>query len=154
MKIIKGNLHCKWRDYVLRKSLLFLGKYLMLLKKLNCLINERKGVNVNVVVDEEESDLREDVVDDSCEIRSKRDVVFVRLSNLCILENLDEKLVHSDPEQRKQMEALIFKYRDLFPDVPRRTDVVFHDVDVIHARPIKQHPYRVNVENVNWLRRR
>ena len=40
---------------------------------------------MNVVVDEEESDFREDVVDDSCEIRSKRDVVSVRLSNLCIL---------------------------------------------------------------------
>ena len=107
---------------------------------------ERKGVNVNVVVYQEESDCREDVVDDSCEIRSKSDVVSVRLSNLCILENLDEKLVHLDPEQIKQMEALIFKYRDLFPDVPRRTDLVFHDVDVIHARPIKQHPYRVNVK--------
>jgi hypothetical protein len=32
----------------------------------------------------------------------------------------------------------------LFPDVPPQTDVIYHDVDVGDATPIKQHPYRLN----------
>ena len=44
------------------------------------------------------------------------------------------------------MEQLIFKYKGVFPDMPRRTDVVFHDVDVGDAKPINQPPYRVNFE--------
>ena len=29
-----------------------------------------------------------------------------------------------------------------FPDVPTRTYKIFHDVDVLDAKPIEQHPYR------------
>ena len=44
------------------------------------------------------------------------------------------------------MSDLIHTYRDVFPDVPRRTNVMYHDVDVGDVMPIKQHPYRVNPE--------
>ncbi len=32
----------------------------------------------------------------------------------------------------------------LFSDVPTRTHVIEHDIDVGMAQPVKQHPYRVN----------
>ena len=32
----------------------------------------------------------------------------------------------------------------LFPDTPKRTKLVMHDVDVGNASPCKQHTYRVN----------
>ena len=44
------------------------------------------------------------------------------------------------------MKELILKYSNLFPDVPKRTTIASHDVDVGDAQPIKQHPYRINSE--------
>ena len=67
-----------------------------------------------------------------------------KLSNSEVLERIDEKLTHLNEEQRKTMMALVLKYRDIFPDVPRCTTIAEHDVDVGDARPIKQHPYRMN----------
>lgn len=40
--------------------------------------------------------------------------------------------------------ALIQSFPSLFKDVPGRTSLLQHDVDVGDAQPIKQHPYRVN----------
>ena len=42
------------------------------------------------------------------------------------------------------MMELVFQFVGLFPDTITRTDLVFHDVEVGNATPIKQHPYRVN----------
>lgn len=39
---------------------------------------------------------------------------------------------------------LIQEFSDLFPDVPQKTNLVYHDVDVGDSSPIKQHPYRMN----------
>ena len=36
------------------------------------------------------------------------------------------------------------KYKSLFPNATRETNVVVHDVEVGDAGPIIQHPYRVN----------
>ena len=44
------------------------------------------------------------------------------------------------------MSELIYTYHDVFPDVSRRTNVMYHDVDVGNVTPIKQHPYGVNPE--------
>ena len=41
----------------------------------------------------------------------------------------------------------------LFPDAPRKTNVIMHDVDVGDAAPIKQHPYRVNPQKREIMRR-
>ncbi len=54
----------------------------------------------------------------------------VRLKNSQILANLGAKLSHLAPEQQSDMSTLISEYSHLFPDVPGRTDVIFHDVDV------------------------
>ncbi|XP_070548324.1 uncharacterized protein [Ptychodera flava] len=73
-----------------------------------------------------------------------KDIIKPKLNNSDVLNNLDEKLNHLDFPKRQELKDLIFKYKELFPDVPRRTNVVQHDVDVGDTRPIKQHPYRLN----------
>ena len=70
--------------------------------------------------------------------------VPVRVSNSDILANLDTKLSHLNAPERDQLTNLIHEYKQIFPDVPNKTNVLCHDVDVGEATPIKQHPYRVN----------
>ena len=76
----------------------------------------------------------------------KNEMVSCKLLNSEILQDLDPKLSHLEKCQQAQMKSLILKYKNIFPDVPRRTNIVVHDVDVGEARPIKQHPYRMNPE--------
>ena len=68
----------------------------------------------------------------------------MRLSNLKILTDLKTKLNYIPPDKRIQHIELFFKYKSVFPDVPSRTNILMHDVDVGNASPVKQHPYRVN----------
>ena len=68
----------------------------------------------------------------------------MRLQNSDILCNLDSKLEHLEDSKSQELKELIYEYKHLFPDVPRRTNKIFHDVDVDDAKPIKQHPYRSN----------
>ena len=68
----------------------------------------------------------------------------VRLQNSQILGDLNAKLAHLSPDESCDVEALIKGYGNLFPDVPSRTDVIEHDVDVGDSSPIKQNPYRMN----------
>ena len=42
------------------------------------------------------------------------------------------------------MAEIINQYREVFPDVPNKTNLIEHDVDVGDSAPIKQHPYRVS----------
>ena len=53
-----------------------------------------------------------------------------KLSNSDILSNLDQKLGHLPKTEQKMLKALITKLTSLFPDVPGRTQVTCHDVDV------------------------
>ena len=76
----------------------------------------------------------------------------VRLKNSDVLSNLQEKLGHLPAPQQKQMISLIKEFAVLFPDVPGRTDCVYHDVDVMGATPIKQHPYRTNPVKLQYMR--
>jgi len=71
------------------------------------------------------------------------------LQNSDILANLMKQLSHL-PQQ--QVSDLIMEFVDLFPDTPKRTSCVHHDVDVMGATPIKQHPYRVNPVKLKFLR--
>ena len=34
---------------------------------------------------------------------------------------------------------LILGYEHLFPDIPTRTDKIYHDVDVEGSKPVKEH---------------
>ena len=50
------------------------------------------------------------------------------------------------------MISLLSEFAVLFKDVPGKTDCVYHDVDVMGATPIKQHPYRINPVKLQCLR--
>ena len=39
---------------------------------------------------------------------------------------------------------LIIEYEHFFPDIPTRTDQIYHDVDIEGSKPIKQNPYGMN----------
>ena len=67
-----------------------------------------------------------------------------KLCNSMILANLDTKLEHLSEKERHELSTLLYKYKEIFPDVPNRTNVLCHDVDVGNANPIKQHAYRVS----------
>ena len=52
----------------------------------------------------------------------KSDPASSKLKNSDILKDLDQKLSHLDPVQRKGLKQLIHEYEYLFPDIPTRTD--------------------------------
>lgn len=67
-----------------------------------------------------------------------------RLQNSMVLKNLPDYLQHLTADQSNDLMQLLSAYSTLFSDVPGRTSVCVHDIDVGNADPIKQHPYRVN----------
>ena len=67
-----------------------------------------------------------------------------RLCNSEMLVKLPEHLTHLLPEQQSDLVQLVADFPVIFGDVPTRTTVLEHDIDVGRARPIKQHAYRVN----------
>ena len=67
-----------------------------------------------------------------------------KLKNSDALCHLTEKLCHLERAQQHELEKLIHQYEHLFSDVPTKTHIAYHDVDVEDAFPIKQHPYRIN----------
>ena len=69
-----------------------------------------------------------------------------------MLRNLDSKLSHLSESQHQDLEKLLLEFEHLFPDVPTRTDQIYHDVDVGNADPIKQHPYRLNPSKQKYLK--
>ena len=72
-----------------------------------------------------------------------------------MLRNLDSKLSHLSESQHQDLEKLLLEFEHLFPDVPTRTDQIYHEVDVGNADPIKQHLYRLNLntykEEIKYL---
>ena len=65
-------------------------------------------------------------------------------SNSEVLGNLDKKLKHLDPVQRKELSDIILSFPSIFKDSPGRTNLLYHDVEVGDNKPIKQYPYRIN----------
>ena len=82
----------------------------------------------------------------------KPDLTCSKLQNSDILKDLDKKLSHLDQIQRNELKMLILEYEYLFPDIPNRTDQIYHDVDIEGSKPIKQHPYRMNPMKLQYLR--
>ncbi|KAI2644688.1 Retrovirus-related Pol polyprotein from transposon 17.6 [Labeo rohita] len=71
-------------------------------------------------------------------------VSSTRLQNSAILQDLQTFLSHLSSEQSENLTSLLHAFPTLFSDVPGRTTVCVHDIDVGDSPPIKQHPYRVN----------
>ena len=82
--------------------------------------------------------------DTESEVRLENDQQPIKLQNSQILNVLGTKLSHLPLVQRKELAEVITQYREVFPDVPSKTDLIEHDVDVGDSAPIKQHPYRVS----------
>ena len=82
--------------------------------------------------------------DTESEVRLGNDQQPIKLQNSQILNDLDTKLSHLPSVQRKELAEVITQYREVFPDVPSKTNLIEHDVDVGDSTPIKQHPYRVS----------
>ena len=82
--------------------------------------------------------------DTESEERLGNDQQPIKLQNSQILNDLDTKLSHLPLVQRKELAEVITQYREVFPDVPSKTNLIEHDVDVGDSAPIKQHPYRVS----------
>ena len=74
-----------------------------------------------------------------------------KLENSDILRNLNNKHSHLEPSQQEELKQLIHEYEHLFPDIPTRTDKIYHDVIVEDSKPIKQHPYRMNPLKQKYL---
>ena len=77
-----------------------------------------------------------------------------RLSNSEVLQNMDAKLSHLDTDKQNQLVDLLNQYDYLFGDSPGQTNLTCHDVDIGHARPIKQHPYRLNPRKLKEVRKK
>ena len=61
----------------------------------------------------------------------KSDPSSSKLQNSDILKDLDQKLSHLDSDKRLELKQLILEYEHLFPDIPSRTDKIYHDMDII-----------------------
>ena len=82
--------------------------------------------------------------DTESEVRLENDQQPIKLQNSQILNDLGTKLSNLPLVQRKELAEVITQYREVFPDVPSKTNLIEHDVDVGDSAPIKQHPYRVS----------
>ena len=76
----------------------------------------------------------------------------ISLSNSEILADLEAKLNHLPPDKWIPPIELLLKYKSVFPDVPNRTNVLMHAMDVDNVCRIKQHLYQVNPINLKNLR--
>ena len=82
----------------------------------------------------------------------KSDPASSKLQNSDILKDLDQKLSHLDPVQRKELKHLIHEYEHLILDIPKRTDKIYHGENVEDSQPVKQDPYRMNPTKQKFLK--
>lgn len=73
-------------------------------------------------------------------------VMLPRLKNSETLNDLGSLLSHLSVLQREELSQLICEFPLLFGDVPSKTHLIEHDVDVGDASPIRQRFYRVPFE--------
>ena len=59
-----------------------------------------------------------------------------RLKSSCVLQDLNSKLSHISQSQRRDLEDLLLEFEHSFPDIPNRTDKIYHHVDVGDATPV------------------
>ena len=72
----------------------------------------------------------EKVEDSKSEVRLGNDQQPIKLQNSHILNDLGTKLSHLPLVQRKELAEVITQYREVFPDVPSKTNLIEHDMDV------------------------
>ena len=94
--------------------------------------------------DSSHDDTPEMVVDQNDNSDDKQHEYPMKLQNSDVLANLDGKLDHLSDNVQCKLKQLIHEREEIFPDVPSRTNVADHDVDVGDHEATKQHPCRVN----------
>ena len=83
----------------------------------------------------------------------KPDPASSKLKSSDILKDLDQKLSHLNSDKRLELKQLILEYEHLFPDIPFKTDKIYHDAELIDgSKRVKQHPYRMNPVKQQILR--
>ena len=94
-------------------------------------------------------------MEESEDVLFRDDVIgrSIKLKNSDVLANLQQKLCHLHVLEWEEMSSLLSEFADLFPDVPGRTDLVCHDVDVRGTTPFKQHPYCTEPVKLEFLRK-
>ena len=107
-------------------------------------LNNRLGLESPTHSKDSVGQVAEKEEDTESEVRLGNDQQPIKLQNSQILNDLDTKLSHLPLVQRKELAEVITQYREVFPDVPSKTNLIEHDVDVGDSAPIKQHPYRVS----------
>ena len=107
-------------------------------------LNNRLGLESPTHSKECVGQIAEKEEDTESEVRLGNDQQPIKLQNSQILNDLGTKLSHLPLVQRKELAEVITQYREVFPDVPSKTNLIEHDVDVGDSAPIKQHPYRVS----------
>jgi hypothetical protein len=80
---------------------------------------------------------------DECENVAETDPCIPKLQNSDILMNIDQKFVHLEPSQHKQLKELVYEVKHLFPDIPTRTNKIYLDVVLESDTSVKQNPYRM-----------
>ena len=102
--------------------------------KMGCERGVKKPTMVTDSNVENDSDQEHEALDDTpdIDVESK-----LRLSNPEILDDFENKLNHVPSDKRIPFTELLLKYKSVFPDVPNRTNILIHDVDVGNVRPIK-----------------
>ena len=68
-----------------------------------------------------------------------------KLESSDILRNLNNKLYHLEPSQQEELKQLVHEYENLFPDIPTRTDKIYHDVIVEDSKPIKHESFETEI---------
>ena len=107
-------------------------------------LNNRLGLESPTHSKDSVGQVAEKEEDTESEVRLGNDQQPIKLQNSQILNDLGTKLSHLPLVQRKELAEVITQYREVFPDVPSKTNLIEHDVDVGDSAPIKQHPYRVS----------
>ena len=90
------------------------------------------------------SPMKKELLDKEVQYMLENDIIEESQSNWSSKNDLGTKLSHLPLVQRKELAEVITQYREVFPDVPSKTNLIEHDVDVGDSAPIKQHPYRVS----------
>ena len=115
-------------------------------------VSRDQGTIVSMVGTDPESSTSNTDQDNDCQL-AIADTGQLKLDNSDILQNIESKLSHLESSQQLQLKELIFEFRHIFPDVPSRTDMVYHDVILQDsAIPVKQHAYRMNPEKQVYLK--
>ena len=75
-----------------------------------------------------------------------------KLTNYNVLQNLNSKLSYLKESQRQDLNKPLQECKELFADVPSKTDQMYHDVDVSDAATVNQHPYRLHPNKQQYLK--